>query len=271
MRRATGARVEAEGLALRTGHGWVYSNVDCAATPGSLTAFVADGGGGRTALLLTLSGRMRPSDGSLHVDGHDCYRTARAGRQVRRICALGLSAGVNDLDERIRVREHLNERIHLRLRAPRREVRDQALTAAGLTSADTHRLTGELSLLEQRRLGLALALIEEPRLVLVDDVDRGLCPETRAALWSTLGELADRGLTLIATCADAEAARTEAGASTLPLHQGPIEDTDKTGKTHATSGRTSSGGKRLRQAAATGRTSLRDLLDRATGRGKEEQ
>ncbi|GAB3211030.1 ABC transporter ATP-binding protein [Marinactinospora thermotolerans] len=203
MRFATGARVQAHELSLRTGRGWVYRDVDLTAAPGSLTALQAESGGGRTALLLTLGGRMRPSSGSARVDGHEL---PGAEAKVRGIAALGLSDGVNDLDGRLRVREHLRERLHLRLRPARRSLTRAALRAAGLDDLDTARPVGGLSAEERRRLGVALALVDEPRLLLVDDADRGLPHDRQRELWRTLRELADGGLTVIAACADAGAA-----------------------------------------------------------------
>lgn len=215
MRRATGARVHAEGVTLTTREGPVYTGVDLTARPGTLTVFQADSGGGRSALLLTLTGRMRPTRGELHVDGHPLPGQAR---KVRRISALGLMNGVNVLDERLRVREHLSEARMLRLRPAAHTVVDEALTAVGLSDLDRSTLTKELPTPERRRLGMALGLVHEPRLLAVDDVDAGLSPQNQAAMWRTLKDLSDEGLTVITTCADARELATVADHDT----QGPI-------------------------------------------------
>ncbi|RKS10626.1 ABC transporter family protein [Nocardiopsis sp. Huas11] len=199
MRRATGARVHAEDVTLGTREGTVYSDVGFTARPGTLTVFQADSGGGRSALLLTLTGRMKPSSGTLHVDG---FRLPAQARKVRRISALGLMGGVNDLDDRLRVREHLAEGLLLRMRPAPRGTTDEAMAAAGLTDLDRSTLVKDLPMLERRRFGTALALVNEPRLLAVDDVDAGLCREHQARMWRTLRDLAADGLTVIATCAD---------------------------------------------------------------------
>ncbi|WP_017538395.1 ABC transporter ATP-binding protein [Nocardiopsis halophila] len=204
MRTATGARVRAEDLGLRTGQGTVYAGVGLDAAPGSLTVLRADSGGGRTSLLLTLAGRMRPTSGTLAVDGHEL---PRAARRVRGTAALALCEGVNDLDERLRVEEHLRERMLMRLRPAPRSITGPALAAAGLDGLDTRCLVGELSMADKRRLGVALALLDEPRLVLVDNADTGLGPEQQRAFFKRLRTVADTGPTVIAACADAEAAR----------------------------------------------------------------
>ncbi|MFD6951144.1 MULTISPECIES: ATP-binding cassette domain-containing protein [unclassified Nocardiopsis] len=220
MRRATGARVQAEGLTLATREGPVYTDVGFTAVPGTLTVFQADSGGGRSALLLTLTGRMRPSEGSLHVDGHPLPRRARA---VRRISSLGLMDGVNAPDERLRIREHLSEGLMLRASPAARGLADEAMDAADLGGLDRRALVRDLSTFERRRLGVALALLSEPRLLAVDDVDGGLGPDHQAAMWRTLQRLSEEGLTVVAACADADAWEEVRGPGTrkpVPLSQG---------------------------------------------------
>ncbi|WP_084468600.1 ABC transporter ATP-binding protein [Nocardiopsis trehalosi] len=218
MRRATGARVEADGLELRTRAGPVYSGVDLSAAPGSLTVLHAEAGSGRTALLLTLAGRMRPTSGTLRVDGH---RVPGAARRIRRIAALGLSDGVNDLDERLTVRHHLTERLLLRVRPADQGTRAAALDDAGLGGLDTARPVRDLSASEKVRLGVALALLEEPRLICVDDADAGLGPRAQARFWRTLRALADSGPTVVAACADPAAAEGLADVRPLPPRAAP--------------------------------------------------
>ncbi|GAB3714186.1 ATP-binding cassette domain-containing protein [Nocardiopsis oceani] len=215
MRRATGARVHAEGVTLTTGEGPVYTGIDFTARPGTLTVFQADSGGGRSALLLTLTGRMKPTEGTLHVDG---YTLPKEARKVRRISSLGLMSGVNVLDDRLRVREHLSEARLLRVRPAAKVVADQAMEALGLADLDRNALIKELSALERRRLGIALGLVSEPRLLAVDNVEAGLSTEHQADMWRSLKDLASEGLTVIATCADAH----ELGAASGPDTQGPI-------------------------------------------------
>lgn len=213
MRRVSGVRVDAEQLELRTAQGTVFSDLDLTVPSGGLTALRTNSGGGRTACLLTLSGRMRPSAGSLRVGG---YELPRHARRVRAFASLALCSGVNDLDERMRVAEHLRERLLLRLRPASRSLTQPALWQAGLDELDTTRLIADLSTTEKRQLGLALALLDEPRLVLVDHVDDGLALPQQRRIWHVLRALANSGVTVIATCADGDAASEMAEVVPLP-------------------------------------------------------
>ncbi|MEV7005801.1 ATP-binding cassette domain-containing protein [Streptosporangium sp. NPDC051022] len=197
-----GVAVRASGLSLRGGHGWVYRDVALEAGPGSLTVVAGQAGSGRTGLLLTLAGRMKPTGGALSVGGHVTPRS------IRRVAALGLVDGVNDLEDALSVREHLRERVAGPFRNRRRPERaGAALALAGLEcSPDDRTLIRDLGRERRVRLGIALALLDGPGLLVLDNVDTGLGEDRRDALRATLADLAERGLTVVASCTGSEAA-----------------------------------------------------------------
>ncbi|MBI0297905.1 ATP-binding cassette domain-containing protein [Streptomyces sp. PRKS01-29] len=219
---ATGAAVTAEGLGVRGAHGWVFRGADVAADPGALIAVEGPSGSGRTSLLLTLSGRMRPTEGHGGVGG---FRVPQQMARIRRITALAHVPGVTELDPVLTVAEHLRERALLRRRfadsprgllRPRREraaasrtAIDAALTAAGL-DLDTlpkgpRTAVRDLERLEALRLSIALALIARPRLLAVDDADLKLSDADRERAWALLREIAEGGTTVLAVCSQAPA------------------------------------------------------------------
>ncbi|WP_051751694.1 ATP-binding cassette domain-containing protein [Streptosporangium amethystogenes] len=195
-----GVGVRTAGLSLRGERGWVYRDVGIEAGPGSLTAVAGQAGSGRTSLLLSLAGRMRPGSGTLAVGR---YTTPRA---IRRIAALGLFDGVNDLDGALSVREHVRERgPRLPRGRGRREWAADALALAGLEPDPLDRtLVRDLGRERRVRLGIALALLDRPGLLVLDDVDTGLAVDRREELWATLRDLAERGLTVVASCTESD-------------------------------------------------------------------
>ena len=219
---AAGAAVRAEGLGLRGPRGWVYQGASLEAEPGDLVVLDGAAGSGRTSLLLTLSGRMKPSEGLAEVAGLALPKHAAA---VRRIAALGPVPGVNDLEGALTVAEHLRERRllhfsrhHRRARrdAPRRTV-EQALELAGLAAEDLpdglRTPVRALGPLQALRLSTALALFGRPRLLCVDDADDRLPAADRAAAWTMLRGIADAGTTVLAAATDP----TEPADSSLRL------------------------------------------------------
>ncbi|MBE3015623.1 ATP-binding cassette domain-containing protein [Microbispora sp. NEAU-D428] len=212
-----GVEVEARGLGVRGGHGWVYRQVSLHAAPGTLTVVTGEAGSGRTSLLLTLAGRMKPIEGTLTVGG------LATPRRIRQIAALGLFTEVNPFDDALSVREHLQERLRPHGFLWRRRHPDAARSALAHAGLDTdalpdgdRTLTRELTQDQAVRLGVALALLDQPGLLLVDDADTGIPAGRRHELWDILRGLADQGLTVVAACTDAEEA-TGVATTLLPL------------------------------------------------------
>ncbi|WP_344075814.1 ATP-binding cassette domain-containing protein [Streptomyces crystallinus] len=215
-----GAGVTAEGFGLEGPRGWVFRGVGLDAAPGSLVAVEGPSGSGRTCLLLALTGRMKPTEGTAEVGGE---RLPRRMAAVRRFSALGPVPGVSDLDPALTVAEHLRERALLQhrfdgsvralLRTPaerRTEARatiDEALKAAGLDLATLPKAertsVRDLERLEALRLSVALGLMGRPRLLGVDDTDMKLSDAERAEAWTLLRSIADAGTTVLAVCSQA--------------------------------------------------------------------
>ncbi|GAT65289.1 multidrug ABC transporter ATPase-like protein [Planomonospora sphaerica] len=215
-----GVTVHAAGLSLEGGHGPVYRDVGLDAPAGSLTALAGQAGSGRTSLLLTLAGRMRPTSGVLTVAGQS------RPRAIRRVAALGLVDGVNDLERSLTVREHVHERSRgLFWNARNRARAAAALERAGLDlSPDDRTLVRALGREQRVRLGVALALLDGPGLLVLDNVDAGLPGDRRDALWATLEDLAAQGLTVVAACTESPLPRTlRLGGPGLPEPAEPVE------------------------------------------------
>ncbi|MFH9228502.1 ATP-binding cassette domain-containing protein [Streptomyces lydicus] len=214
-----GAAVTAAGFGLKGPRGWAFRNIDLTAGPGSLIAVQGPSGSGRTCLLLALTGRMKPAEGTAEVGGLPLPKKMAA---VRAVSALAHVPGVAELDPALTVGEHLRERALLQgrfgssLRAllrPRRERRaearalvDGALEAAGLDPESLPKgirtSVRDLERLEALRLSVALALVGGPRLLAVDDTDLKLSDEERAAAWAMLRGLAAAGTTVLAVCSE---------------------------------------------------------------------
>ncbi|WP_326690946.1 ATP-binding cassette domain-containing protein [Streptomyces sp. NBC_01795] len=236
MTQGRGAAVSAENFGLQGPRGRIFGGVTFAAGPGSLIALAGPSGSGRTCLLLSLTGRMKADEGHAKVAGHPLPKRLSA---VRRVSALGPVPGVNDLDPALTVTEQLRERVLLQRRfgnpvrsllrpraeraAASRARLEAALEAAGL-DLDALPRGGRTPVRELERpaglrLSLALALLGEPRLLAVDDLDLKLSEEERAAAWARLRSVADAGTTVLAVCSEpppddlgAVVVRTEAEA-----------------------------------------------------------
>lgn len=210
--------LSARGLGLRAGTREVFTGLDFEAPAGSLVVLRGRAGAGKTALLLALAGRLRTTSGTLTVLGHDLPREAAA---VRRRTGLAEVRGVNDLEDALTVEQHVAERLVLhqpwwRPWASRAQVAEQlarvdrALDTTADAGAPVPRLrprefVSDVDPLERMALGVVLALVGRPDVLLVDDVDSLRRTDERVRAWLALSAVrrtAPHPVTVVATCSD---------------------------------------------------------------------
>lgn len=202
--------VRARGLALHGPRGRVYGPVDLDVSPGTLVVVQGAQGSGRTSLLLTLAGRMVPdADADLRVLGHHLPRERRA---VQRLAAVAGFGGIDDLDQSVTVGALVRERLawlgpwYRRQPRPTQRTLDAVLAPAfgdrPVPAPGT--VAWDLDEVDAMLLRIGLALLQRPRLLVVDDVDQVLDDARRQVVWTRLEQLAAGGVTVVAACASAD-------------------------------------------------------------------
>ncbi|MBC2682531.1 ATP-binding cassette domain-containing protein [Corynebacterium sp. 4HC-13] len=206
--------ISARDLQLKTKQGIVFSDVDLAIKEGSTHALVGPQGSGRTSLLLVLAGRMQYSGGELIVDGNRIKpgRSARIFgklRAVQRISAIAGFRDIDDLDISTGVGEIVNERLGLispllhraeTWNAPR----IQTIRALTIPRVDPQTWVRNLSAYEEFAMRITLALLDDPRILLVDNVDQLSNPEDQREAWEMLGRIQESGVTVVASTTNTE-------------------------------------------------------------------
>jgi RND superfamily putative drug exporter len=230
--RDSTAAVSAAGLTLQTPEGFVYNDVTLEVPAGDWLVVHGPSGSGKTALLLTIAGRMAFDEGRLRVAGHLLPQESPA---VRETVALAEFRDVNDLDPNLTVDQHIAERLSIRTFGlwvsrsevtPVRNSMNRALEAAhdeaGLPFQEVAgtRLVSELTRLERKTLGVVLALLADPQVVVVDDADDLRATEHIDLLWSTLAQLLEhRSTALVAGVQAASSAPAQNPSTPSPrLH-----------------------------------------------------
>lgn len=183
-----GARVEAVGLSKRFGGVRAVNDVSFAVEPGQVTGFLGPNGAGKTTTLRMVLGLVRPTAGTVTVDGRPY---ARLASPLDRVGAALDGAGANP---------GRTGRDHLRWLAaaggiPTRRC-DEVLELTGLSGAGRRR-AGGYSLGMQQRLALAAAMLGDPDLLVLDEPANGLDPAGIAWLRQFLRTLADEGRTVL--------------------------------------------------------------------------
>lgn len=176
--------VELEAVSKTYGARCVVREVGFAIAEGERLALLGHNGAGKTTLMKMILGLTDVSGGRIGVLGGP----PRASAELRR--AIGF------LPENVAFQENLTGwetlRFYARLkRRPAAECRD-LLERVGLRDAAERRV-GTYSKGMRQRLGLAQALLGEPRLLLLDEPTTGLDPELRLAFYRIVGDLAATG------------------------------------------------------------------------------
>jgi ABC-type branched-subunit amino acid transport system ATPase component len=173
-------------------------DVSLTVEPGTLVVLVGPNGAGKTTLLDVLSGRLRPTLGAARFDGADLTRLA-----PHRIAALGVGRTFQIARPFAALPAVDNVRVGIAFAArgpASREPRGRAhalLERVGLAGRGAVP-AGRLSLGEQKRLELAMALGGAPRLLLLDEPAGGLPPAGRAEIHALCASLRDEGLAVLA-------------------------------------------------------------------------
>jgi lipooligosaccharide transport system ATP-binding protein len=169
--------------------------IDLEVPAGTLFGFLGPNGAGKTTLMKMLHAAFPPTSGTAEVLGLDVARDA-AELKAR----LGVVPQENNLDPDFSVEKNLT--VHARYYdVPRAEARRRArelLDFVGLTEKarePVEHLSGGM----KRRLILARSLVNEPRLLILDEPTTGLDPQSRHLVWSKVRDLRRQGLTVLLT------------------------------------------------------------------------
>ena len=183
------AIVEIERASKRYGTIDAVRDVSLALEPGETVALVGHNGAGKTTLLKLMLGLARPSAGTIRVLGEDPAAGEFAAR--RRLGYLPESVSFNAA---LTAREILS--FYARLKDEPVAKTLALLDRVGLARAAARRV-GTYSKGMRQRLGLAQALIGDPKLLLLDEPTTGLDPALRLEFYEIVEELRARGATVV--------------------------------------------------------------------------
>jgi ABC-2 type transport system ATP-binding protein len=164
---------------------------------GEIFGIAGRNGAGKTTTVEILQGLRSHDGGTVEVLGLD---PSRDRRQLRRL--VGSQLQTSALPDRLRVGEAL--RLFARLAGDTVDWR--ALAATWELTPLLRRPFGALSGGERQRLFLALALVNRPRLVFLDELTQGLDPAARRESWALIEQARDQGATVVLVTHDMDEA-----------------------------------------------------------------
>jgi ABC-2 type transport system ATP-binding protein len=181
--------LEATGLRKRYGSVVALDDVSLMVAPGELVGLLGPNGAGKSTLVKIACGLVRPSTGSARICG--APSSSRAARR-----SLGYLAELFRFPGWCSASEVLE--LHQRLTGSPQGAaeRDELLALVGLSEAADRRVE-KMSKGMQQRLGIAQALIGEPKLLLLDEPTSALDPAGRRDVRRLLEELRTRGIAVL--------------------------------------------------------------------------
>ena len=164
---------------------------------GEFCFLVGPSGSGKSTIIKLITGELKPTSGTVHVNGYSLERIRK-----REVPFLRRTVGVVFQDFRLIPKMTVYDNVAFAMRvigAREKEIKERVpyvLDLVGLSSKE-HRHTGELSGGEQQRLAIARALINNPSTIIADEPTGNLDPQMSFEIMSLLQEINNLGTTML--------------------------------------------------------------------------
>jgi branched-chain amino acid transport system ATP-binding protein len=187
--------LELRDLHVYYGHLHALKGISLEVHPGEIVTIVGSNGAGKTTTLMTISGLLRPRQGSIRYRGQDLTRLAP--HEIVKV-------GISHCPEGRQIFAPLTVRENLLLGAYHR--RDRTAVARDWAWVETlfpvlaerrHQKAGTLSGGEQQMLAIARALMSRPQVLLLDEPSLGLAPLLVNRIFEVIQELREQGVTIL--------------------------------------------------------------------------
>ena len=190
------ALLRSQGLAARYGHVEALKPTDVSVAPGEFVAILGPNGAGKSTLLRAIM-RLIASSGELYFEDRSI-----AHQPAHALAALGITLVPENrgIFGPMTVRENLDLGAYIRGSKTKADVEvdfDAVLVLFPRLKERLTQMAGSLSGGEQQMLAIGRALMVHPRLLLLDEPSLGLAPRLAAEIFNALGQLNERGLTIL--------------------------------------------------------------------------
>ncbi|MGB5953471.1 MAG: ATP-binding cassette domain-containing protein [Ornithinimicrobium sp.] len=179
----------------KSGTVYALDGLDLSVQEGQVKGLLGPNGAGKTTTVKVLNTLITPDSGSASVGGVDVLSNPQ---EVRRM--IGASGQYAAVDENLTGLENLEmvgRLYHLGIRRSKQRA-VELIESFGLTEAGNRPVKG-FSGGMRRRIDLAGALVNRPRILFLDEPTTGLDPRSRFGLWDTINDLVKEGTTVLLT------------------------------------------------------------------------
>ncbi len=170
----------------------VIHGINLAVEKGEIVALIGANGAGKTTILRTISGLLRPTTGSIHFEGQDISRL-----KPHKI----VIAGISHVPERRGIFANLTVLENLKMGAYHRKLGasdlDEVYALFPRLKERFKQIAGTLSGGEQQMLAISRALLSRPKLMILDEPSLGLAPQITHAIFETIKKINLTGTTVL--------------------------------------------------------------------------
>ncbi len=193
----SGAFLECRGVDAGYDKVQILFGVDLEVAEGDIVALLGTNGAGKSTLLRAISGLLRPTAGSILLDGRELV-----GADPGTVAGLGVVQvpGGKAVFPTLTVAEHFRAGCWLFAGEPRPEIDARIETVLDMFPRLRERwdqLAGNLSGGEQQQLALGMAFVAKPKLLIIDELSLGLAPAIVGQLLDIVREIHRQGCTII--------------------------------------------------------------------------
>lgn len=157
--------------------------------PGEFIALLGPNGAGKTTLVEMMEGLRKPDSGEIRIQGKNWKKHEKELRKI-----IGLSLQETRFTEKLTVKETLRLFASFFQLGEKRV--NEVIALTGLERKQKS-MSGTLSGGQRQRLALAVALLNQPQILFLDEPTTGLDPHSRFDLWNILKALKDKGETTL--------------------------------------------------------------------------
>lgn len=189
------ALLEIRGLKVNYGPIQAIRGIDMDVEQGSIVALLGANGAGKTTTLRTISGVIKPTAGTITLDGQDI-----SGNRACKIARMGINMSPEGrlIFSGLTVEENLKAGAYcIKSKAETEHNMKRVLTLFPRLEERLKQQANTLSGGEQQMLAIARALMASPKVLLLDEPSLGLAPLIIKDIFRTLQEIRDEGTTIL--------------------------------------------------------------------------
>lgn len=182
--------IQVRNLGKRYGNLTAVDDISFDVVRGETFGILGPNGAGKTTTLEMIEGLKRPTSGTIHVDGNDVVHHTHAVKSI-----IGVQLQASTFFEALTLRELLNVFASLYGRTVDPMVLLDEVQLTDKADSQVKELSGG----QKQRFSIAVGLVNDPKVLFLDEPTTGLDPQARRNLWDLVESIKRRGTTVVLT------------------------------------------------------------------------